>query len=67
MDDSTLRLCGDELREIAGSLASIRALLEDPDNPLLQNNLAVIEPAMLQLERQLISIAKTLLNHQNPE
>ena len=56
----TLRVCARELEEIAGSLASIRGLLEDHDNPLLINHLAVVEPCLIQLERQLLSIAQTL-------
>ena len=56
----TLRVCARELEEIAGSLASIRGLLENPDDPLLPNHLSVVEPALLQLETQLLSIAQTL-------
>ncbi len=60
MTDSALRVCANEIEEIAGSLASIRGLIENPDDPLLPNYLAVVEPALLQLERQLLSIAELL-------
>jgi len=60
-DKSVLRVCASELEEIAGSLASIRGLLENPDDPMLPNYLSVVEPALHQLERQLISIAQSLL------
>ena len=59
-DKSVLRVCANEIQEIAESIAGIRGLLEDHDNPLLPNHLSVVEPALHQLERQLISIAQTL-------
>jgi len=58
--NDTLRVCARELEEIAESLAAIRGLLENPDDPLLKNHLSITEPALLQLERQLLSIAQTL-------
>ena len=60
----TLQMCASELEEIAGSLASIRGLLENPHDPLLINHLAIVEPALIQLERQLLSIAQTLQKEQ---
>ena len=60
MTDSTLQMCASEIEEIAESLAAIRGLLENPDDPLLPNHLSVVEPALLQLETQLLSIAQTL-------
>jgi len=62
--NDTLQVCANEIREIAESLAAIRGLLENPHDPLLINHLSVVEPALLQLERQLISIAQTLQKHE---
>ena len=67
MTDSTLQMCALELEEIAESLAAIRGLLENPDDPLLKNHLSITEPALHQLEKQLLSISKTLLNRQKQE
>jgi len=63
-DKSVLRVCARELEEIAESLAAIRGLLENPADPLLPNHLSIVEPALIQLERQLLSISKTLLNQE---
>jgi len=60
-DKSVLRVCANEIQEIAESIAGIRGLLENPADPLLPNYLSVINPALDSLERQLISISQTLL------
>jgi hypothetical protein len=64
MTNSTIKLCAREIEEIAESLAAIRGLLENPDDPLLKNYLSITEPALHQLEKQLLSIAQTLLKQE---
>jgi len=66
-DKSVLRVCGNEIQQIAESIAGIRGLLENPDDPLLINYLSVIHPALDSLESGLLSISKTLLNRLNQE
>jgi len=63
-DKSVLLVCANEIREIAESIAGIRGLLENPDDPLLPNYLSVIHPALDSLERQLLAIAESLQKHE---
>ncbi|WAS04544.1 hypothetical protein LQF76_11000 [Gloeomargaritales cyanobacterium VI4D9] len=60
MENATVRVCANELKQIAESLAGIRGLLENPDDPLLPNHISVIIPALHSLESQLISISQLL-------